>query len=91
MATEKQVNLKDSLKKLNDIVAWFEKQEEVDVEAGLGKVKEGAELVKVCKKRLSEIENEFEIIQREVNQDGTVKSKSKKNESDESDPGRNNE
>ena len=40
MATEKQVNLKDSLKKLNDIVAWFEKQEEVDVEAGLGKVKE---------------------------------------------------
>ena len=57
----------------------------------LEKVKEGAELVKVCKKRLSEIENEFEIIQREVNQDGTVKSKSKKNESDESDPGRNNE
>ena len=91
MATEKQVNLKDSLKKLNDIVAWFEKQEEVDVEAGLGKVKEGAELVKVCKKRLSEIENEFEIIQREVNQDGTIKSKSKKNESNESAPGRNNE
>jgi len=71
---EKQVNLKDSLKKLTDIVAWFEQQEEVDVEAGLEKVKEGAELVKVCKKRLSEIENEFEQIQREVNQDNNVKS-----------------
>lgn len=66
MATGKQVNLKDSLKKLNDTVAWFEQQEEVDVEAGLEKVKEGAELVKLCKNRLSEIENEFETIQRDV-------------------------
>ena len=91
MATEKPINLKDSLKKLTDIVSWFEKQEEVDVEAGLEKVKEGAELVKVCKKRLSEIENEFEQIQRDVNQEGAVKFKSKKSEDDESDPERNNE
>jgi exonuclease VII small subunit len=63
---EKQVNLKESLKKLNDIVGWFEAQEEIDVEAGLVKVKEGASLVKVCKERLSEIENEFEQIQRDV-------------------------
>ena len=66
MATEKQTNLKESLKKLNEIVEWFESQEEVDVEAGLDKVKEGAELVKACKKRLSEIENEFEEIQRDA-------------------------
>lgn len=69
MATEKQVNLKDSLKKLNDIATWFESQEEVDVEVGLVKVKEGAALVKVCKKRLSEIENEFGQIQRDAVQD----------------------
>jgi len=68
MAAEKKVNLKDSLKKLNEIAVWFENQEEVDVEAGLEKLKEGAELVKVCKKRLSEIENEFEQIQREVSE-----------------------
>ena len=66
---DKQVNLKESLKKLNTIVAWFEAQGEIDVEAGLEKVKEGAALVKVCKKRLSEIENEFVKIQREVESD----------------------
>lgn len=66
MTTETPINLKESLKKLNEIVEWFESQEEVDVETGLVKVKEGAELVKACKKRLSEIENEFEEIQRDA-------------------------
>lgn len=64
--TDKPINLKDSLKKLNAIVEWFEAQEEIDVEAGLEKVKEGAVLVKNCKARLSEIENEFQIIQKDV-------------------------
>lgn len=63
---DKKVNLKESLGKLNDIVAWFEEQDEVDVETGLEKVKEGAKLVKDCKTRLSEIENEFETIQKQV-------------------------
>jgi exodeoxyribonuclease VII small subunit len=64
--SEQKVNLKDSLAKLNGIVEWFDEQEEVDVEVGLVKVKEGAELIKVCKKRLSEVENEFKEIQREI-------------------------
>ena len=34
-------------------------------------MKEGAALVKVCKRRLSEIENEFEQIQRDVEGGGT--------------------
>ena len=55
-------NLKDSLKKLKDIVDWFDKQEEVDVEIGLEKVKEGAVLIKESKKRLKELENEFEKV-----------------------------
>lgn len=63
---DKSFNLKESLSKLNKIVVWFEEQKEVDVEAGLEKVKEGAELVKNCKARLSEIENEFETIQKQV-------------------------
>lgn len=67
---EKPINLKESLKKLNEIVEWFESQDEIDVEAGLGKIKEGAALVKVCKKRLSEVENEFEQIQRDVEEGG---------------------
>lgn len=66
MALEKKINLKESLSKLNEIVEWFNDQEEVDVEVGLVKVKEGAELIKACKKRLTEVENEFKEIQREV-------------------------
>lgn len=55
-------NLKDSLKKLKDIVDWFDKQEEVDVEMGLEKVKEGAGLIKESRKQLKELENEFEKV-----------------------------
>jgi exodeoxyribonuclease VII small subunit len=73
--TDKKFNLKDSLNKLNEIVSWFEGQEEVDVEAGLEKVKEGAKLVKECKARLSEIENEFQEVQKEVDKEITPESR----------------
>jgi exonuclease VII small subunit len=63
---EKTDNLKDSLNELKKIVDWFEHQEEVDVEEGLEKVKQGAALVKATKTRLGEIENEFAEIQREI-------------------------
>lgn len=58
--------LKDSLKKLKDIVDWFDKQEEVDVEIGLEKVKEGARLIKESKKQLKGLENEFEKVKEEL-------------------------
>lgn len=73
---DKKFNLKESLRKLNEIVEWFENQKEVDVETGLEKVKEGATLVKDCKTRLAEIENEFEKIRKDVK---------KKDEDDEED------
>jgi exodeoxyribonuclease VII small subunit len=66
---DKKINLKESLSKLNGIVEWFDEQEEVDVEIGLAKVKEGAELIKDCKKRLSEVENEFKEIQRDIDKE----------------------
>jgi exonuclease VII small subunit len=56
--------LKDQLKGLKEIVEWFDKQEEVDVEAGLDKVKEGVALIKVAKERLKELENEFEKVKK---------------------------
>lgn len=70
--SDKKFNLKESLRKLNEIVEWFEEQEEVDVEAGLEKVKEGAVLVKDCKTRLTEVENEFEKIRKEVNKNEEI-------------------
>jgi exonuclease VII small subunit len=66
--TKKQTegNLKDSLKKLAEIVSWFESQSELDVEKGLEYVKEGAQLIKSSRERLSEIENEFKEIKKSI-------------------------
>lgn len=58
------VNLNETLKKLEAISSWFDSQREVDVEEGLKKVKEGAELIKTSKARLSEIENEFDEVKK---------------------------
>jgi exodeoxyribonuclease VII small subunit len=66
MKTEKKQSLGESLKKLEGIVSWFDNQEEVDVEQGLEKVKEGVELIKVSKARLKEVENEFEVVKKEL-------------------------
>ena len=61
-----KLNLTESLKKLEEINTWFENQEEIDVEKGLEKVKEGAKLVKASRERLAEIENEFEEVKKEL-------------------------
>ena len=55
-------NLNDNLKRLKEIVSWFESQSELDVEKGLELVKEGTDLVKASRQRLSQIENEFKEI-----------------------------
>ena len=67
MTTKKTTNLNDTLKKLTQIVSWFESQSELDVEKGLEYVKEGAQLIKSSRERLSEIENEFKEIKKEIN------------------------
>lgn len=66
MKTEKKQSLGESLKKLEAIVDWFDNQEEVDVEQGLEKVKEGVELIRASKARLKEVENEFEVVKKEL-------------------------
>jgi exodeoxyribonuclease VII small subunit len=63
---DQDTNLTESLAELSQIVKWFENENEVDVEAGLEKVREGAELIKICKARLAKIENEFKEIQKEI-------------------------
>lgn len=64
--SEKKQSLSESIKKLEGIVDWFESQEEVDVEKGLEKFKEGAILVKASRERLKEIENEFKEVEKEL-------------------------
>ena len=53
-----------SLKKLEQIVGWFDAQEEVDVEEGLKRVKDGVALLKELKARLKKVENEFEEVKK---------------------------
>lgn len=64
-----KTNLKESLKKLSDIVSWFDGQKEVDVEEGLVKVREGAKLIRASRERLKEIENEFKEVEKELETD----------------------
>lgn len=65
-----EINLTKSLNELENIVDWFESQEDVDVETGLEKVREAAKLIKESKGRLSEIENEFREIEKEIGSEG---------------------
>ncbi len=64
-----EVNLTQTLKELDAIAAWFESQGDVDVEEGLVKIQAGAELIKKSKKRLREVENTFEEIKKQINED----------------------
>jgi len=61
--------LKDQLKRLEEIIKWFDEQKEVDVEAGLERVKEGVTLIKASKERLKELENEFEKVKKELKEE----------------------
>lgn len=65
----KEKNLSENLKKLTKISEWFEKQEEVDIEEGLEKIKEAAKIIKETKKSFEEVENEFEEIKKDIEKD----------------------
>ena len=64
--TKVNINLTETIKKLRAITTWFESQDEIDVEKGLERVKEGAELIKASRARLKELENEFEEVKKQL-------------------------
>jgi len=59
-------NLNTNLKRLAEITAWFDAQDEVDVEEGLKLVREAVGLILASKERLKAVENEFEEIKKEI-------------------------
>ncbi len=61
------IDLNKNLAALTEIADWFDEQKEIDVEEGLKKVKTAATLIKESKSRLAQIENEFEVIKKEIN------------------------
>jgi len=62
-------NINNSLEKLEKIVEWFNSQQDVDVEEGLKKVKEGAELISKLKSKLKKVENDFQEVKKSLKLD----------------------
>lgn len=69
MVKKEKKNIGESLDKLEQIVSWFDEQEQVRVEEGLEKVKQGAVLVKELRSRLKAVENEFKEVKRELEEE----------------------
>jgi len=66
MVKKEEKSFRQHLKELAKILEWFDAQEEIDVEEALEKVKGATALIKASKHRLTEVENEFKIIQKEI-------------------------
>lgn len=71
MTKQKSQNLNDNLKRLAEISAWFDAQDEIDVEEGLKLVKEASWLIRASRDRLKAVENEFEEIKKEIEPENT--------------------
>lgn len=63
------MSLGESLKQLEAITEWFDQQEAIDVERALEKVKEGAKLLRSSREKLKQVENEFQVIRQELEQE----------------------
>lgn len=57
-------NFAEAVQKLEDITRWLQ-DNELDLEKGLEKVKEGKKIVDECKKNLTDVENEFIEVKKE--------------------------
>jgi exonuclease VII small subunit len=54
-----QTNIDETLKKLERIALWFETESEPNLEEGLKRIEEAAQLLEASRNRLGEIENRF--------------------------------
>ena len=62
---KKELTLKDALSKLDVLVAELNNQD-VDLEAGLEKFKEGVEIIKFCREQITKAENTFKSLNQEL-------------------------
>ncbi len=66
MTKKNTSNLSENLKKLNQIVTWFDNQDNLDIEKAIELVKDGTEIIKLSRERLSKIENEFKELKKDI-------------------------
>ncbi len=70
MADEpKKFDFTASIKMLEEINSWFQ-NEDFNLDEGLQKLKLGKDLIKKCRGRLQQVENEFVKIKQEFAEDG---------------------
>src|SRR4051812_49103994 len=61
----KKFDFTQAINQLEEINTWFQ-HEDFNLDEGLHKLKEGKELIKKCRTRLREVENEFVHIKQEL-------------------------
>jgi exodeoxyribonuclease VII small subunit len=64
----KKFDFTESVNKLEEINSWFQ-NEDIDLDEGLHKLKVGKELIKKCRVRLQDVENEFIKIKKEFREE----------------------
>ena len=69
MATKEPKKFKHHLEQIARIIEWFDSQQELDVEQALLNIEKLSSLIKMSKKKLAEIENNFKEIKKEVEKD----------------------
>ncbi len=68
MSAKNNSDLSAKLKKLDELVAWFD-QEDFSIEDALKKFKEADELSKEIEKQLSELKNEITVLSKRFDQE----------------------
>ena len=59
-------NLNKNLKRLSEVSDWFNNRKDIDIEADLNMVKEASMLIKESRGQLKEVENTFEEIKKDI-------------------------
>ena len=68
MSQDPKFDFSKSVEELEQINRWFQ-NEDIDLDQGLAKFRRGLELIKKCRGRLKQVENEFVEIKKEFNSD----------------------
>lgn len=64
MSEDAKLDFAKAVSEVEEINQWFQ-NEDVDLDRGLAKFRRGLELIKKCKTRLKQVENEFTEIKKE--------------------------
>lgn len=67
-SNKENFNFKETFKELEEINQWFQ-GEDIDLDEGLKKFKRGIGLIKSAKQHLQKVENEFEEIKKDLEQE----------------------